>query len=41
MKNDLDCHLFQIHPEYKPFVGSEYEKYRILIVGESHYIGQE
>lgn len=41
MKNNFDYRFFQIHPEYKPFVGSEYEKYKILIVGESHYIGQE
>lgn len=26
------------HPEYKPFVGKNYEKYRVLHIGESHYI---
>lgn len=41
MENNFDYRFFQIHPEYKPFVGSEYEKYKILIVGESHYIGQK
>ena len=40
MKNNLEYPFYQVHPEYKPFVGSEYEKYKILIVGESHYIGQ-
>ena len=32
--------FFQIHPEYLPFIGDHYEQYKILIVGESHYIGQ-
>lgn len=41
MGKDFDYGFFRIHPEYKPFVGSEYEKYKVLIVGESHYIGQE
>lgn len=31
---------YQVHPEMMPFVGLNYEKYRILQVGESHYIGQ-
>ena len=26
------------HPEYLPFIGEDYEKYRILHIGESHYI---
>ncbi len=29
---------FRLHPELLPFVGSHYEKYRILLVGESHYL---
>lgn len=33
--------LLTIHPELLPFVGNMYEQYRILIVGESHYINQE
>lgn len=41
MKSALNCHFFNVHPEYKPFIGSSYEKFRILVVGESHYIGQE
>jgi hypothetical protein len=32
--------FYQHHPEYKPFVGNNFDKYRILQVGESHYIGQ-
>ena len=32
--------FFNTHPEYLPFVGDRYEEHRILIVGESHYIGQ-
>lgn len=35
-----DIHHYRIHPEYLPFIGKDYEKYRILIVGESHYINQ-
>lgn len=31
---------YRIHPELIPFVGSDYDKYRILIIGESHYINQ-
>ena len=27
--------------EYLPFVGEDYPKYRILHVGESHYIGND
>ncbi|MEA5050312.1 MAG: hypothetical protein VB021_02425 [Oscillospiraceae bacterium] len=32
--------FYQSHSEYRPFVGADFEKYRILIIGESHYIGQ-
>ena len=33
--------VYKLHPELLPFVGSEYEKYRVLHIGESHYIGQD
>ncbi len=33
--------FYEIHSEYIPFVGAEYKKYRILHIGESHYIGQK
>lgn len=33
--------FYRIHPEYMPFVGDEYDKYKILIIGESHYIDQK
>ena len=32
--------FFCVHPEYKPFIGEKYDEHKILIVGESHYIGQ-
>lgn len=32
--------FYQIHPEYLPFVGNNFDEFRILQVGESHYIGQ-
>lgn len=32
--------FYQQHPEYKAFIGDNFDKYRILQVGESHYIGQ-
>ena len=32
--------FYKVHPEYLPFVGFNFEEYRILQVGESHYIGQ-
>lgn len=32
--------FYQVHPEYKPFIGEDYDKYRILLIGESHYIWQ-
>lgn len=35
-----DIPFYQIHPEYKPFIGENFDKYQILLVGESHYIGQ-
>ncbi len=33
--------FYQIHPEYMPYIGERYDAYRILFVGESHYIGQD
>ena len=30
-----------MHPEYMPFVGEDYAKYKILHVGESHYIAED
>ena len=32
--------FYVIHPSLKPFIGEKYEEYKILIVGESHYINQ-
>lgn len=32
--------FYKIHPEYLPFIGFNFEEFRILQVGESHYIGQ-
>ena len=29
--------FYQLHPSYIPFVGDNYEKYRILQISESHY----
>ena len=29
------------HPEYLPFVGDKFDEFKILQVGESHYIPQE
>ena len=33
--------FYQIHPEYLPFVGDKFDEFKILQVGESHYIPQE
>lgn len=30
-------HFYTLHPSYIPFVGSDYDTYRILHIGESHY----
>lgn len=32
--------FYQNHPEYLPFIGDKYNDFKILQVGESHYIGQ-
>ena len=29
--------FFRIHPSYLPFIGTEYEKYKLLQISESHY----
>lgn len=31
----------RIHKLMLPYIGSEYEKYKVLIVGESHYLGKD
>lgn len=31
----------KIHRRMLPYIGSEYEKYKVLIVGESHYLGED
>lgn len=36
-----DVPFYKIHKSYLPFVGDKYDTYRILIVGESHYINQK
>lgn len=46
MKNSFDEKLkqilfYQIHESYLPFIGDSYNKYKILQVGESHYINQK
>ena len=33
--------FYEIHPSLKPFIGEKYDEYKILIVGESHYINQK
>ncbi len=35
-----EIEMFRLHPTLIPFVGNEYEKYRVLHIGESHYIDQ-
>ncbi len=32
--------FYKTHPEYLPFVGDKFDEFKILQVGESHYIGQ-
>ena len=34
----IDFYSKEIHPELIPFVGTDYSKYRILQIGESHFI---
>lgn len=33
--------FYQLHPEYKPFIGDRFDTFRILHVGESHFIPQQ
>lgn len=33
--------FYNIHNSYLPFIGDNYENYKILFVGESHYINQK
>ena len=40
-KHLLEIPFYQLHPEYLPFVGDAYAQYRVLLVGESHYLDQE
>ena len=35
-----EIEFYKTHPEYLPFVGDKYDEFRILQIGESHYIGQ-
>lgn len=35
-----DIEFYKTHPEYLPFVGDKYDEFKILQVGESHYIPQ-
>ena len=35
------CKNSKTHRLMLPYVGSEYEKYKVLIVGESHYLGED
>ena len=37
----LNIEFYKLHPEYLPFIGDKYDDYKILHVGESHYIEQE
>ena len=33
--------FYKDHPELLPFIGTRFNEYSILIVGESHYIDQD
>ena len=35
-----EIEVFRVHPSLLPFVGDSYETYRVLHIGESHYINQ-
>lgn len=37
----IDFFKDDVHPEYLPFVGEDYAKYRILHIGESHYVSKD
>ena len=32
--------IYKLHPTFMPHIGEEYDKYKILHIGESHYINQ-
>lgn len=32
--------FYQYHPEYLPFIGEKFDEYRILHIGESHFLNQ-
>ena len=32
--------FFKIHPELLPYVGDEYDKTKLLMIGESHYLSE-
>lgn len=43
---EFDSHLklvsfYQNYPEYLPFIGKSYHKYKILLLGESHYFPEK
>lgn len=42
MKEQLKKNIkfYQYHESYLPFIGDEYEKYKILQIGETHYLNQ-
>ncbi|MBQ8739018.1 MAG: hypothetical protein IJZ04_05930 [Clostridia bacterium] len=33
--------IYQTHPEMLPYIGKQYNKHRILCVGESHYLSKQ
>ena len=33
--------IYKLHPSFLPYVGDDYEVYKVLHVGESHYIDNE
>ena len=35
-----DIEVYRLHPYLKPFVGEKYDEYKVLHIGESHYINQ-
>lgn len=39
-KELMSIDFLKIHPNLLPFIGARYDEYRILQVGESHYINQ-
>lgn len=36
--NNID--IYKLHPTFMPHIGTEYDEYRVLHIGESHYINQ-